>query len=71
MNKYTKQAILTLVKTISISVTMGIALAVLTTLVGLSTVIYSLCIAVFLFCSYKYVKIQAEINERLDKLKNK
>ena len=71
MTKYTKQAILELVKTCGISVCVGLALAVLTTQFGIGNVMVGLGVAVFLFSSYKYVKIQAEINERLDKLNNK
>lgn len=71
MTKYTKQAILELLKTIGISVCAGLAFAVLTTLIGIGNVIIGLGVAVFFFSSYKYVKIQAEINEHLDKLNNK
>lgn len=71
MTKYTKQAILELALAIAISMSVGLTLAGLVTLFGLSNVMVGLGVAVFLFCSYKFVKIQAEINERLDKLKNK
>jgi hypothetical protein len=71
MTKYTKQAIIELAIAIVISGSAGLALAASVTLFGLSNVITGLGIAVFLFCSYKYVKTQAEINERLDKLNDK
>jgi len=71
MTKYTKQAILDLVKFIIISVTSGGVFAFLTIQFGIGNVINGLAVALFFFCSYKYVKIQAEINERLDKLNNK
>ena len=71
MTKYTKQAILELVKMLAISgVTAGV-LGFTAAYFGIGTVILGLAVAVFLFSSYKYVKIQAEINEQLDKLKNK
>lgn len=71
MNKYTKQAVFQLAVSIAISAAVAFTLAFLATVFGLGTVIFGLGVAVFLFCSYKYVKIQAEINERLDNLKNK
>ena len=71
MTKYTKQAIIELAIAIVISTSIGLTLAISATLFGLSNVIFALAVVLFFFCSYKYVKIQAEINERLDKLKNK
>lgn len=71
MTKYTKQAILELVKMLVISGLSAGALGFSAAYFGIGTVIFGLAIAVFLFSSYKFVKIQAEINERLDNLKNK
>lgn len=71
MTKYTKQAILELLTMIAISAGSAFTLGLLAAFYGLGNVIIGLGIAVFLFCSYKYVQIQAKINERLDNLKNK
>lgn len=71
MTKYTKQALSQLAVSIAISCSVAFALAFCATVFGLGNVIIGLAVAVFFFCSYKYVKIQAEINERLDKLNRK
>ena len=71
MTKYTKDALINYLINVIIAVSTGMFLAISATLFGLGAVIYGLCGAVFLFCSYKYVKIQAEINERLDRPNNK
>lgn len=71
MTKYTKDAIVDYLIGSVIAVSLGVALALSTTLFGIDKVIVGLGIAVFLFCSYKYIKIQSEINATLDKLKNK
>ena len=71
MTKYTKQAILELVKMIAIAGVSAGVLGFSAAYFGIGTVILGLAIALFLFSSYKYVKIQAEINERLDQLNNK
>lgn len=71
MTKYTKQAILDLAKNIIISLLSGVVFAFLTVQFGIVNVMIGLGIVVFVYCSYKYVKIQADINERLDKLNNK
>lgn len=68
MTKYTKDAIINYLISVIIAVSSGMVLALTATLFGMDKVIVGLAVAVFLFCSYKYVKIQAEINERLDKL---
>lgn len=69
MTKYTKDALINYLISLVIAVSIGMFLALSATLFGMDKVIVGLAIAVFLFCSYKYVKIQSEINERLDKLK--
>ncbi|CAB4129300.1 hypothetical protein UFOVP112_398 [uncultured Caudovirales phage] len=71
MTKYTKDALINYLINLVIAVSTGMFLALSATLFGLDKVILGLAIAVFFYCSYKYVKIQAEINERLDKLNNK
>lgn len=71
MTKYTRQAVFQLAMAIATSAVVGFGLAFLTVTFGLEAVITGLGVAVFLFCSYKYIKIQSEINERLDRLKNK
>jgi len=71
MTKYTKDALINYLINIIIAVSTGMVLALSATIFGMEKVIYGLAIVVFFYCSYKYVKIQAEINERLDKLNNK
>ena len=71
MTKYTKDALINYLINIIIAVSTGMVLALSATIFGMDKVIYGLAIVVFFYCSYKYVKIQAEINERLDKLNNK
>ena len=71
MTKYTKDALVNYLINLIIAVSTGMFLALSVTFFGLDKVILGLAVAVFLFSSYKYVKIQAEINERLDKLNNK
>lgn len=71
MTKYTKDALINYLINVIIAVSTGMFLAVSATLFGIGTVIYGLCGAVFLLCSYKYIRVQAEINERLDRLNNK
>ena len=71
MTKYTKDALINYLISVIIATSTGMFLALSATLFGLDKVIYGLAIVVFFYCSYKYVKIQAEINERLDKLNSK
>ena len=71
MTNYTKAALIDYLISVIIATSTGMFLALSATLFGLDKVIYGLAIVVFFYCSYKYVKIQAEINERLDNLKNK
>jgi ABC-type uncharacterized transport system permease subunit len=71
MTKYTKDALINYLINIIIAVSTGMVLALSATIFGMDKVIYGLAIVVFFYCSYKYVKIQAEINERLDRLNNK
>lgn len=71
MTKYTKDALINYLINVIIALSTGMFLALSATLFGLDKVFVGLAVAVFFFCSYKYVKIQAEINERLDQLKNK
>jgi hypothetical protein len=71
MNKYTKDALVQYLIGLVIAVSTGVFLSLLATTIGIANTVTVLAVAVFLFCSYKYIKIQAEINERLDKLNNK
>ena len=71
MTKYTKDALINYLINVIIAVSSGMALALSATIFGMDVVIYGLAAVVFFYCSYKYVKIQAEINERLDRLNNK
>ena len=71
MTKYTKQAILELIKMLAVTGVTGAVLGFIASNFGIDVVIFGLAVATFVFCSYKFVKIQSEINERLDKLNNK
>lgn len=71
MTKYTKDALINYLINVIIAVSTGMVLALSATMFGIAAVVYGLATVVFFYCSYKYVKIQAEINERLDKLNNK
>jgi ABC-type uncharacterized transport system permease subunit len=71
MNKYTKDAVIGYLIAIIISVSTAGFLALSATMFGIEKVLTGLGIAVFLFCSYKYIKIQSEINRCLDELKKK
>ena len=66
MTKYTKDALINYLINVIIAVSTGMVLALSATIFGMDKVIYSLAAVVFFYCSYKYIKIQAEINERLD-----
>lgn len=71
MTKYTKDAIINYLLSVVIAASVGMFLALSATLFGMDKVIVGLAIAVFIFCSYKYIKIQSEINATLDKLNTK
>ena len=71
MTKYTKDALMDYLLSVVIALSTGMTLALSVTLFGIDKVMIGLGVAVFLFCSYKYIKIQSELNERLDNLKNK
>ena len=71
MTKYTKQAVMDYLIGAIIAFSTGLTLALSVQLFGIGNVMLGLGVAVFLFCSYKYIKIQSEIYERLDQLKNK
>ena len=71
MTKYTKDALINYLINVIIAVSTGMVLALSATIFGMDKVIYSLAAVVFFYCSYKYIKIQSEINERLDRLNNK
>lgn len=71
MNKYTKQALVDYLIGVVIAVSGGMTVALSATLFGIDRVMIALGIVGFFFCSYKYIKIQSEINERLDQLNKK
>lgn len=71
MNKYTKQAVMDYLIGAVIALSTGMTLALSAQLFGIDKVMLGLGVAVFLFCSYKYIKIQSEIYESLDKLNKK
>lgn len=71
MTKYTKDAIIDYLIGVVTAGSTGMFLALSATLFGLDKVILGLAVAVFVFCSYKYIKIQSEINATLDSLNNK
>jgi hypothetical protein len=71
MTKYTKDAIVDYLIGLVIAVSVGTFLALSATIFGIEKVMVGLGIAVFVFCSYKYIKIQSEINATLDSLNKK
>ena len=71
MTKYTKDAIVEYVIGLVIASSTGMFLALSTVMFGLERVMLGLAVAVFVFCSYKYIKIQSEINATLDSLNSK
>jgi hypothetical protein len=71
MNKYTKRAIVKLASMLVITSTITLILGFLTTVYGFSSVVIGAGLALGLFCSYKYVVLQAEIDEQFDKLNKK
>lgn len=71
MTKYTKQAIVDYVIALVIIISTSMSISLSATLFGIDKVLVVLGIAVFVFCSYKYIKIQSEINERIDQLRSK
>ena len=71
MTKYTKDAIVEYVIGVVIALSVGMFLAISSTVFGIAKVIVGLSIVMFVFCSYKFIKIQSEINASLDRLNKK
>jgi hypothetical protein len=71
MTKYTKDAIVDYLIGLVIAGSTGMFLALSTVMFGIDKVFVGLAVVVFVFCSYKYIKIQSEINATLDKLNTK
>lgn len=71
MTKYTKDAIVNYLIGLVIAVSVGVFLSMSTVMFGIEKVMIGLGIVVFVFCSYKYIKIQSEINATLDSLNKK
>lgn len=71
MNKYTKQATLQLTGVAAVAVVVSLTFSFLATTLGLPTVMMGLGVACFIYCAYNFIRIQADILESRDKLKNK
>lgn len=71
MNKYTKRAIAKLASMLIITSTITLILGFLTTVYGFSSVLIGAVLVLGLYCSYKYVVLQAEHDRQFDELDRK
>lgn len=71
MNKYTKQATLQLAGVALVAIVVSLSFSLLATTFGLPTVMMGLGMLAFAYCAYNFIRIQADILESRDKLKNK